>query len=173
MSRLYTIAPKLFLIGVFSGHYSFSWICSDLKVGFRGAGMDFYKKIAVMVHCKEKIGDVWIVSEQLRIICRSIGVRMAQFIGWIIEILIFINNGKNLNVLRQQLSSLKWCQWTRFFVLAFIKTQDNRIRLKDLFFNCNKIKIRDSTENQLIRLVYILIRYILLNANLFPTHLFN
>ena len=46
------------------------------------SGMDFYKKIAVMVHCKEKIGDVWIVSEQLRIICRSIGIRIAQFVGY-------------------------------------------------------------------------------------------
>ena len=43
LSRLCTIAPKLFLIGVFSGHYSFLLICTDPKVGFRGARMDIYQ----------------------------------------------------------------------------------------------------------------------------------
>ena len=36
-------APKLFLIGVFSGHYSFLLICTDPKVGFRGARMAIYQ----------------------------------------------------------------------------------------------------------------------------------
>ena len=34
------------------------------------------------LHCKKKIGDVLIVSEQVQIICRSIGIRIAQFAGY-------------------------------------------------------------------------------------------
>ena len=33
----------------------------------------------VKLHCRKKIGDVLIVSEQVRIICRSLGIRIAQF----------------------------------------------------------------------------------------------
>ena len=33
-------------------------------------------------HCRKKIGDVLIVSEQVQIICRSLGIRIAQFVGY-------------------------------------------------------------------------------------------
>ena len=32
------------------------------------------------LHCRKKIGDVLIVSEQVRIICRPLGIRIDQFV---------------------------------------------------------------------------------------------
>ena len=34
------------------------------------------------LHCKKKIGNVLIVSQQVQIICRSLGIRIAQFVGY-------------------------------------------------------------------------------------------
>ena len=36
--------------------------------------------LIAVVHCRKKIGDVLIVSEQVRIIYRSLGIRIAQFV---------------------------------------------------------------------------------------------
>ena len=40
------------------------------------------KQGAANKHCRKKIGDVQIVSEQVLIICRSLGIRNAQFVGY-------------------------------------------------------------------------------------------
>jgi hypothetical protein len=39
-------------------------------------------KCLIGIHCRKKIGDVQIVSEQVLIICRSLGIRNAQFVGY-------------------------------------------------------------------------------------------
>ena len=34
-----------------------------------------------LLHCRKKIRDVLIVSEQVQMICRSLGIRIVQFVG--------------------------------------------------------------------------------------------
>ena len=34
----------------------------------------------VTVHCRKKIGDLLIVSQQIQIICSSLGIKIAQFV---------------------------------------------------------------------------------------------
>ena len=70
LSRLCTIAPKLFLIGVFSGHYSFLLICTDPKVGFRGARMDIYQAWSLLAfwNTKQKIAAIVSVLIQQKMI---------------------------------------------------------------------------------------------------------
>ena len=48
--------------------------------------LEFHRNVVVYicsvlkVHCRKKIGDVLIVSEQVRIICRPLGIRIDQFV---------------------------------------------------------------------------------------------
>ena len=42
--------------------------------------MDFEDLLKTCLHCRKKIGDVLVVSEQVRIICRSLGIRNDQFV---------------------------------------------------------------------------------------------
>ena len=37
-------------------------------------------ELVILLHCRKKIGDVLIVSEQVRIICRPLGIRIDQFV---------------------------------------------------------------------------------------------
>jgi hypothetical protein len=50
--------------------------------GYKIRKLFAYKSTYPKEHCRKKIGDVQIVSEQVLIICRSLGIRNAQFVGY-------------------------------------------------------------------------------------------
>ena len=45
-----------------------------------GKFIEHCRIVALLLHCRKKIGDVLIVSEQVQIICRPLGIRIDQFV---------------------------------------------------------------------------------------------